>query len=179
MLVANTRLLWPVFRAARAADPMLAAATDPIDRYTETTIARAAAPLDGRVLYAHQRYGDSFLPFQRVAVAAGLAALAPTQLLVHETYGPWFGLRAIIMHAEPPVAPGIPMPIPRAASRACNCESGCLQAFERAQQAEGPDAWRAWLAARDACTVGRSYRYSDAQLAYHYTKDPRFLETPE
>jgi len=32
-----------------------------------------------------------------------------------------------------------------------------------------------WSAVRDRCPVGRAYRYSDEQIAYHYTKDPQFL----
>lgn len=35
----------------------------------------------------------------------------------------------------------------------------------------GAEDWRRWLAVRDACPVGRAHRYSDAQIAYHYTKD--------
>jgi cyanocobalamin reductase (cyanide-eliminating) / alkylcobalamin dealkylase len=164
-------VLWPRLRAARAADPELAEATDPIDRYTERTIEPARAAMNGRALFAHRRYGESFLPFQRIAVAAGLASLAPTQLLIHPTYGPWFALRAVILHAGTP-------PVTRRLPPSCTCEHDCRDAFQRATVAEGPDAWRAWLAARDACTVGRAYRYSDAQLAYHYTKDPRFLDEP-
>jgi cyanocobalamin reductase (cyanide-eliminating) / alkylcobalamin dealkylase len=32
------------------------------------------------------------------------------------------------------------------------------------------DTWRAWLAVRDACPVGREHRYGDDQIAYHYAK---------
>lgn len=35
--------------------------------------------------------------------------------------------------------------------------------------------WQLWLAVRDACPVGRSHRYSDAQIRYHYTKDREVL----
>jgi methylmalonic aciduria homocystinuria type C protein len=37
------------------------------------------------------------------------------------------------------------------------------------------DDWRSWLAVRDACPVGRSARYAEEQIAYHYTKDPSHL----
>lgn len=167
LLVGNTRALWECFAAARANDPVLAASSDPIDLYTEHTIDAAAAALDGRVLYAHRQYARGYLPFQRLAVAAGLAALAPSQLLIHPIYGPWFAVRAVILCA------GDPPPPATAVLASCACsEHGCATAFARAGQT---DDWRAWVAVRDACPVGREHRYTDEQIAYHYTKDPRFL----
>ncbi len=35
--------------------------------------------------------------------------------------------------------------------------------------------WQRWLAVRDACPVGRKYRYSENQIRYHYTKERRYL----
>jgi cyanocobalamin reductase (cyanide-eliminating) / alkylcobalamin dealkylase len=172
LFIANTRVLWERFRAVRATDAEIFAATDPIDRHTERSVDIASGAIDGRAFYGHRRYGESFLPFQRIAVAAGLASLAPTQLLIHPTYGPWFALRAVILHAGTP-------PATQPLAPSCTCDGSCREAFDRAMRAEGPDAWRVWLAARDACTVGREYRYSEAQLAYHYTKDPRFLDEDE
>jgi cyanocobalamin reductase (cyanide-eliminating) / alkylcobalamin dealkylase len=169
LLVGNTRALWPRFVAARAADPMLASDPDPVDRYTEQTIARVLASLDGIAVFAHRRHGERFLPFQRIAVAAGLAALAPTQLLIHPSYGPWLALRAIIS------CPGAPVFDAARASLPCACDATCLSAFTRAQAATGPDAWRAWLAVRDACPIGREHRYGESQLEYHYTKDRALL----
>jgi len=40
------------------------------------------------------------------------------------------------------------------------------------------DAWRQWLNVRDACPLGRAYRYGDDQIAYHYRSDRRVLERP-
>lgn len=158
LLVANTRALWPIFLAARRADPRLLASPDPLDLYTEQTIARAfpGAP----VWFAHRLYDGAYLPFQRIAVAAGLGALAPTQLVIHPVYGPWFGLRALVaLPGEPTVTPPLP---------AYRCTGVCEAKLADALQA---DDWRAWLAVRDACRVGREHRYDEAQLAYHYSKD--------
>jgi methylmalonic aciduria homocystinuria type C protein len=163
ILIGNTRVLWPKLAAARAADRELAESSDPIERYTEQHIGATA----GAIVYAHRQYNGTYLPFQRLAVAAGLAALAPTQLLVHPVFGPWFALRAlIVIDADPP-------PTPARLAKTCTCEAGCEAAFERASAR--PDDWRAWVAMRDACPIGRGYRYSDEQIAYHYTKDPRHL----
>ena len=163
VIVGNTRALWPVFLAARRADPELTASRDPLDAYTEREIA-AAAP-GATCFYAHRRYDGAFLPFQRLATVAGLAALAPTRLLIHPVYGPWFGLRAVVITAGEPVARS-------AAFAPCTCDAACHDAFARACAADG---WQAWLAVRDACPIGRAYRYSDDQIRYHYTKDRALL----
>lgn len=167
LIVANTRALWPRFLAARAADPALAASRDPIEHYTESSVAHALDGADATCVFPHRQYDGAFLPFQRLAAAAGLATLTPTHLLVHPTYGPWFALRAVIL-----VAGTAPATTPLAPYE---CDAATLQAFEHALVAEGPESWRAWLAVRDACPLGREHRYGAAQIAYHYTKNPAYL----
>ena len=160
ILVGNTRALWPRFAAALA-EPALAADPHPLQRYTEQAI-DAAFP-GARIFYGHRRYGGAFLPLQRLAVATGLGALAPSQLVVHPIYGPWFALRAaIVVEGDPPSArPPIPQP--------CRCGAACADALAAARTATGPDAWRAWLAVRDACPL-RDHRYGEDQIRYHYTR---------
>lgn len=159
LLVGNTRALWPPFVAARHTDPELAAARDPLDRYTEQSIGRAfpGAP----IWFGHRRYDGAFVPLQRLAVATGLGALAPTQLVIHPIYGPWFALRAVVLVAgEPP--PTAPIAAP------CTCGASCHEALARALAAR---SWQAWLAVRDACPIGKAFRYSDEQIAYHYASN--------
>ncbi|HWO26185.1 MAG TPA: hypothetical protein VNO30_45975 [Kofleriaceae bacterium] len=162
LLVGNTRALWPRFVAALAA-PALAADPHPLQRYTEETI-DAAFP-GARIYYGHRRYGGAFLPLQRLAVATGLGALAPSHLVVHPVYGPWFALRAVIVipGAPPPPPPRPPIAQP------CRCGTACAAALAAARAATGPDLWRAWLAVRDACAL-RDFRYSEDQIRYHYTR---------
>lgn len=161
LLVGNTRALWPIFIAARNADPELRASHDPLDLYTERTLARAFP--GARVWFAHRQYDAAFLPFQRIAVVAGLAALAPTQLVIHPIYGPWFALRAVVaLDGDPPATRPL----------IYRCTGTCEQRLADALQT---DDWRAWLAMRDACCVGREFRYGETQLAYHYTKDLALL----
>jgi methylmalonic aciduria homocystinuria type C protein len=168
ILIGSTRWMWGPFKAALEEDPALASDPDPIDRFTEKFGERMCAAMHGTAVYSHRLYDGAFLPFQRIAVAAGFAALAPTHLLVHPTYGPWFALRAVILA-------GGDVPPRTTATLPCACDESCLGAFDAARAASGPDAWRAWLAVRDACPVGRKYRYFEDQLAYHYTKDRRLL----
>lgn len=150
VLIGNTGALWPCFEAARRDEP------DPLERYTERSI-EGAFP-HARVFYVHRQYGGAFLPFQRIAVATGLGALAPSRLVVHPTYGPWFALRAIVVVDG--IGPArVPIPQP------CTCETRCTAALDAALANPG-DA-RGWIAVRDACSIA-AHRYGDAQLRYHY-----------
>ncbi|MDB4956653.1 MAG: Ferredoxin [Myxococcales bacterium] len=169
LLVGNTRALWPRFTAAIDSDAELVSSAHPLERYTEQVVDRIASTMSGATCwFAHREYDGVFLPFQRLAVATGLGSLAPTQLVIHPIYGPWFALRAVIACAgDAPITP--------LSSRACMCEDPCSAAFRVADAATGTDAWRAWLAVRDACSAGRAFRYSDEQIAYHYTKDRSVL----
>ncbi|HEY5925533.1 MAG TPA: hypothetical protein VIV11_27800 [Kofleriaceae bacterium] len=177
-LVGNTRALWPRLAAARAADAALAASSDPIEDYVEQTCARIS---DAHCVFAHRRYAGAFLPFQRLAVAAGFGTLSSTQLVIHPVYGPWFALRAVVLTADPPITRVLP-------AAACDCadrfgpeaeplgsmtRGRCSAAFEHARDPHS--TWRDWLAVRDACCVGREHRYGEDQIAYHYTKSRRLL----
>jgi methylmalonic aciduria homocystinuria type C protein len=161
ILIGNTRALWPPFTAALR-DPALAAEPDPLERYTERVIdaAFAAGGATGpRIYHGHRRYDGAFLPLQRLAVAAGLGALAPSQLVIHPIYGPWFALRAVVVtDGDPPRRQPIAQP--------CRCTAACRERFEQAQRSMAPADW---LAARDSCSL-RSWRYSDEQARYHYAR---------
>jgi hypothetical protein len=158
ILVGNTRALWPPFQAALA-DPALAADPDPLDRYTERALDRAATALAGRALYGHRTYAGAYLPLQRLAVAVGLGALGPHHLVIHPTYGPWFALRAVLL------VPGDgPLRVPIALP--CRCTASCRTTFERAQASGDP---RDWIAVRDACSL-QAWRYSRDQIEFHYER---------
>jgi methylmalonic aciduria homocystinuria type C protein len=163
-LIGNSRALWPRFDRARRDDPTIAAADHPLDRYTEMSVGRAFADTGARLWFGHERYDGAFLPMQRLAVAAGVGALAPTGLVIHRELGSWFALRAVAIVAGRPVAQ-------EPASLPCTCGEACTSALSRAREARGPEAWRAWLAVRDACPVGRAHRYGDDQLLYHYGRN--------
>jgi methylmalonic aciduria homocystinuria type C protein len=111
---------------------------------------------------------------QRLAHVAGLAFLTETHMSVHPTYGPWIGLRAVVI-VSVPGPPGSPETLEHPCG---DCARGCRNAFERAlgtlagtpSEANARAHWQAWLACRDACPVGREHRYSEAQIRYHYCR---------
>jgi len=155
LLIGNTRALWPRFTDAMR-DPELAAARDPLDRYTERSV-DAAFP-GRRIYYGHRHYDGAFVPLQHLAVATGLGALAPSHLVIHPIYGPWFALRAaVVLDGEPPPAR---LPI----AQPCRCDGSCTTVLARAQRSM---EWRDWLAVRDSCQL-RDWRYSDEQARFHY-----------
>jgi len=177
-LLASSRGFWAPFIAARRADPALRAAAHPVERYVERVCAELAAllPVRATVRFAHDG-GPRLVAMQQLAEVSGLAALSPSHLSVHPRFGPWIALRAVIVcDADGPSG------APPAVASACDCAANCMPALERAMAAgeascEGvAEAWRQWVAVREACPVGREHRYSDAQIRYHYTKDRGALE---
>lgn len=178
ILIGNTRELWPRFVRALRATPALLDDEHPIDSYVEDAVMRACAALPYRYqsLWAQR---SRQVAIQQLAQRAGLAYLSPGHLSVHPTFGPWIALRAVIVVdvAGPSVGP------PAIALPCADCHDRCAPAFARAaatlvepvNQAAVTPHWHLWLAARDACPIGREYRYDDDQIGYHYTKDKRFL----
>lgn len=179
VVVGNTRALWPHLAEALAADPGLARDPDPVDRYCERVLHEALAGIAEPWLLRFAHEPPPRVAIQRLAHVAGLAHLAPSHLSVHPVYGPWIALRAVVVvdvDGPPGPAPALAPP--------CDCSARCLPAFEAALARAGSATpagaqvesdWRAWLAVRDACPVGRAHRYGEDQLRYHYTKDRRRL----
>lgn len=182
-VVGNTRALWHHFSPNR-----VAGSANPLDTYTEHALHEsldAAAelvqvPRERAVYFSHQRSavggaastssetrsGAGPIPIQRLAHAAGLAALAPCHLCVHPVFGPWIALRAVVVVPLPPPGPVRPL------DRPCrDCSAPCVPALATAQQGPSspgePPSVR-WLAVRDACPVGREHRYGSEQVAFHY-----------
>lgn len=167
IVVGNTRALWPRFLAARAADPVLAADPDPLDRHTEQTALAALAGTGGVAVFAHTM--PARVAIQRAAQVAGLAALSPSHLSIHPIYGPWIALRAVL------VLPVSAPPARTPATLPCECAARCLPRLEAAlargipqSRAEVARDHLRWLAVRDACPIGRAHRYLPDQIAYHY-----------
>jgi methylmalonic aciduria homocystinuria type C protein len=181
ILIGNTRTLWPALHAALAADTSLRATRDVIDRYTSTSVLSALQPLAQRwdVRWPYER-PPRRVAMQRLCHVSGLAHLSQSFLNVHPVYGPWIALRAAVaVEAEGP-----PAPAPDPPSPCPDCAHACLPRFEEATaalRARGLDkpglgaTWPLWLAVRDACPIGREYRYSDDQIAYHYSLDRKVL----
>jgi methylmalonic aciduria homocystinuria type C protein len=172
VLIGNSRALWPRLLDAMRADPEIHDDRDPVEAYTVRRVQEAAGdlPVPHEIHWAHI-VAPRPVAIQRMAHVAGLAYLAPSNLSVHPTYGPWIALRAVIV-AD---VAGPPDPQPVMASLCDDCERACLAAFRHA--VAEPGDWRHWLAIRDACPTGRAHRYDELQIVYHYTKERRALRS--
>jgi methylmalonic aciduria homocystinuria type C protein len=174
ILIGNTRRLWPAFTSAYAADSALQSAAQPLDTYSVTRLTAVLAEAStarAQLVFSHVTHPRAF-PIQRLAERVGLAALSPSHLAIHPLHGPWVALRAVAVVDISGPAEG-PPPL----AKPCQgCSAPCVPALERALAASGTPLSSAgvvahahlWIAVRDACPVGRTSRYGDAQLAYHY-----------
>jgi hypothetical protein len=183
LLVGNGGELLGALRDAATRDPELAEDPDPIERYSRETITAVAREhLAGH--RAELRFTSDPPPHTfaavRLARLLGLAETGPTQLSIHPERGPWIALRAAIVVD----APG-PEPTPAPSSCAACSGEPCVPAMTRALEAIGglvnlgrPTLRRhadLFIAARDACPLGRAHRYPEPLLRYHYTVDRRLL----
>ena len=123
---------------------------------------------------------DYLVPVQKLCHHTGLAFLSKGHFNIHPTYGPWFGMRALVVFPEdiqPPLRPAVN-------PNSEDMETRIAEHFARlvARASEGLDgrhirtSWREWLGLRDLYRFGREHRYSDAQVRYHYTKDKTVLQ---
>jgi methylmalonic aciduria homocystinuria type C protein len=173
VLIGNTRAMWPCFLTALREDGTLLDDPHPVERYAIGVVEAAVRDLDAscELRWAHT-LGDGMVAMQRLAVVAGLAYLSPANLCVHPIYGPWIALRAVAVVDV--VGPAATVSAP--ASPCDSCESACLAALRRLQSRPAGELRPSdWVAVRDACPIGREYRYADDQVAYHYEKDLRLL----
>lgn len=167
LLIGNTRRLWPAFIGALSRRPELAEHPDPLDCYVEKVVGDGCAQVEGaRVRWAH-RATPAHISMQALAEVAGLAWRSPAALSVHPRYGPWIALRAAVVLHGTRHERDAPMPRP-----CFGCATGCEKRL-RSLAAEA--GWRDWLAVRDACPLGREFRYPAQQIAYHYTKSRALL----
>ena len=179
LLIGNTRALWPHFVAAYRERGDLQNASDPLDTYVSNAVRACAASIvvDSVARFGHERGADA-VSMIHLAEASGFAWSGPAYLAVHRDHGPWFGLRAVIVADVDP-----PDRATSAPDLCRGCEAPCRAALERAMARKVPDSqgdiassWRDWVAVRDACPIGRSSRYGEAQLRYHYTKERAVLD---
>lgn len=169
VVIGNSRAIWPHLDrfVLESREPL----ADPVDTYVQLLVAQATTGIDGLVdiRFAHEP-PPRRIAIQRLADVAGLAWLSPSHLCIHPTFGPWIALRAAVV---------LDVPAPPAASRVpppCSCADHCLPQLDHAMALGEPtnateliEHWRAWLAMRDACPIGRQHRYDDEQIRYHYT----------
>ncbi len=185
VVIGNSVAMWRPFLEGVRADPSLLGGEHPLDVWVEQRVLAAVAGLPRQPASLHWVNGPGSRSFsmQRAAVATGLVGMAPCHLTIHRRLGLWFGLRAVLVFAlEGPDQPLDAGPFPCVSCAARPCLPLLERALGRTTDGAPPPSmmgvrgnWGPWLAMRDACPHGREHRYGDGQIAYHYSKQRRFL----
>lgn len=174
LVVGNAgRVLWERF----VASPERALDRDPLDVYTRRVLgeaARLADPPAAIGFYADRR--DSvYLPLVSLARRAGFGSPGRVGVLIHPVYGPWIGVRAVLLLAE-----DVPFREPDAWAPCDGCPAPCVSACHgRVIGPSGVDAAACYQVrltlpacatrcdARSACVVAPEHAYSAEQTAHH------------
>ena len=180
LLIGNTRVLWTHFLGWLAERPDWQSRDNPLDDYAQEVITRAASDhlRDARLFWTHE-IDDYLVPVQNLCHQSGLAHLSRGRFNVHPKYGPWFGMRALVVLPDElniPLSPAVNPSSPAVEDRVA-------EHFEvlRARASAGLSSthirtsWEDWLGLRDLYEIGRAYRYTAPQIRYHYTKDKTVL----
>lgn len=186
LLIANAGpAMWHVFsRSPEAGDGH----ADPLNRWTERILGEVLGDLlDGRGAGLVFPFGVHRAPFQRWARAAAGMEHSPLGLLIHPQFGLWHAFRGALIFADQSLVDGMHGSLVGHAASAHPCDScadrPCLtacpvDAFSAAglnvkacygwlDRNDSPQCMELGCRARDACPVGREYRYDDAQVRFH------------
>ena len=162
--------MWAAF------EPHLDGAPDPLNRWTVRVIEPLAQAFAARALYP---FGEPHWPFQRWAQRAEGLHPSPLGLLIHPEYGLWHAWRAALAFSE-----RLPLPARRDAPSPCEscadkpCLSACpvgafsstgyeVTACAAHLSSAAASCRELGCHARDACPIGRVWRYPEAHIRFH------------
>lgn len=188
VLVGNTRAAWEPFLRWLQLDST-GTPTNPFDSYVETSITTALRSLETssyRVYWSNSKAllegGEGYLAIQRMAECASLAHLdTTTHLCVHHKYGTWFALRCAVVFDSALFDEPAPEKLPaQTEEKEREVVNKAVAAALGTGETTGPETetWRKWLAVRDSLSPSHPFRYSEAQIRYHYTQDASALIQP-
>jgi epoxyqueuosine reductase QueG len=165
---------WQAF----AQSPEASLPAHPLDAWTRRVVEQIGAEVGAVSLFPFE--GPPYWPFQRWAMRAEPVAVSPLGILIHPEYGLWHAYRAALLFGERLDLPApIPQPSPceSCAGRPCltACPVGAFTGSEYRVEAcvthiaaaAGALCMEEGCRARDACPVGRGYRYPPAQIGFH------------
>lgn len=167
--------LWEPFTRWRECEPERGGA-DPLDDWSKRVILPVAESAGATAYFPSD---PPWQPFQQWAVRAEGLRASPLGILIHPRYGLWHGYRGALGFGC-----AIPATGEVATGHACDacadkpCQSACPAdaltsgTFEVGRcrtylRREAGDCLALGCRSRDACPVGRGYRYPTAQLRFH------------
>ena len=174
ILIGNSRALWGGFLSWLEKQEKWEEITNPIELYTQQSVESACSEfLPSATIYWMHETNAYVVPGQQLAHSTGLAFLSAGRFNIHPQYGAWFALRALIIVKETfPIDSRLAVNpstnhIELKAQAIFNKLSAVLAVSEMEHTVK--TKWKKWLALRDIYQVGKEYRYSNAQIEYHYT----------
>ncbi len=172
--------LWHAFRRAVEEEPTrFTEDRDPLDTFVRRAVAAADPGGPGRRWVFADVREPPYAPIQELALAAGLGWRSRLWILMHPTFGPWFGLRAACFTTEV-----LPVDGRRADASPCEgcpapCRSACPGDALRGGQLDSRWCFVHRAATRDcldvcharaACPVGAVHRYPAEAHVFHHDK---------
>ncbi len=162
----------------------------PLDAWSAEIIGAVANRFGGRAAFPWEK---PYLPFQQWAMRAEGLMPSPLGMLIHPEYGLWHAYRgALLLETENPIQRvhasihPCDVCVEKPCLSACPVNAFTIDSFDVAGcrsylesiasqsdstpepiQKGGPDCMREGCRARDACPVGRAFRYPDAQVRFH------------
>ena len=172
--------MWEAFAPERRDE------SDPLDKWTKRRVDPIAERHGATPLYPFDRPHP---PFQRWALRASVAHSSPIGLLIHPEFGLWHAYRAALLVPDDIGFTGeAARPSPCESCSEKPCLSACpVGAFSKdgydvpgcanyLAGAKGDDCICGGCAARNACPIGREYRYESDHIAFHMTAFARAMD---
>jgi hypothetical protein len=165
--------MWAAFRREV---PQLSG-KDPLDRWVNAHLERAAAAVGAEIVFATRK---PWPPIQRWAMKAGGVHRSPIGILIHADFGLWHVYRGALLFHE-----RLALPSPPASASPCDscAEKPCLTAcpadafkpegFDmhscvgHVESRKGKACATGGCLARRACPVGRTHAYVPEEGAFH------------
>ncbi len=174
VLVGNAgKEMWAAFR--RETPDM--AGKDPLDRWVDAHLERAAGALGAEIVYATRK---PWPPIQRWAMKAGGVHRSPIGILIHPGFGLWHVYRGAFLFADElalPSAPASASPCDSCAKKpcltACPADAFAPSGFDmqacvgHVESPKGKACATGGCLARRACPVGRAHAYVPEEGAFH------------
>jgi ferredoxin-like protein FixX len=160
---------------------------NPLDRWTKSVVDPIAERFGARPVYP---FDPAMPPFQRWALRADAVHPSPLGILIHPEYGLWHAYRAALLFVEKldlPTRSDAPSPCQSCAAKPClsACPVGAFSgdAYDVVACADHiskpvADCISIGCHARNACPVGREWRYPEAQVHFHMAAFARSVSRP-
>lgn len=169
--------IWRPFSDWRKSQPSGGGA-HPLDDWSRAVIQPVAAAFSAAAYYPSDK---PWWPFQQWAVKAEGLQASPLGLLIHPEYGLWHGYRGALGFSARLVVPAAPandFPCERCLEKPCinSCPVDAVHpvSFDvkacrsyLSSAAGQSSCMKEGCLARNACPVGKQYRYPGEQLAFH------------